>query len=107
MCNQYSGQPEGVYTYATHATKAKIMIPYSDEIVNQDYIGSLGCIPNEPKTQEMDDKYPKVDMETFCFCIFLDYKAKGGILDFCHSISISFLFLFGIFVENTLRYFLK
>ena len=41
--------PGGVYTDATHANKAKIMIPYSDEIMNHDYIGSLGCIPNEPK----------------------------------------------------------
>ena len=31
------------------SAKAKIMIPYYDEIVNQDYIGPLGCIPNEPK----------------------------------------------------------
>ena len=43
--------PGGAYTDATHATKAKITIPYSDEIMNHDYIGSLGCIPNEPKTR--------------------------------------------------------
>ena len=42
--------PEGAYTYAAHAAKAKIMIQYSDEIMNHDYIGSLGCIPNEPKS---------------------------------------------------------
>ena len=42
--------PVGAYTDAAHTTKAKIMIPYYDEIVNHDYIGSLGCIPNEPKT---------------------------------------------------------
>ena len=42
--------PGGVYTDAAHAAKAKIMIPYSDEIVNHDYIGSLGCTPNEPKS---------------------------------------------------------
>ena len=42
--------PGGAYTYATHAAKAKIMIPYYDEIVNHDYIGSLGCIPNKPKS---------------------------------------------------------
>ena len=28
------------------------MIPYYDEIMNHDYIGSLGCIPNEPKSGE-------------------------------------------------------
>ena len=26
------------------------MIPYMDEIINHDYIGSLACMPNEPKT---------------------------------------------------------
>ena len=46
--------PGGAYTYATHADKAKIMIPYSDEIINHDYIGSLGCIPNEPKRWKRD-----------------------------------------------------
>ena len=44
--------PGGVYTYATHATKGKIMIQYYDEIVNHDYIGSLGCIPSELKSTE-------------------------------------------------------
>ena len=34
--------PEGAYTDAAHATKAWIMSPYYDEIVNHDYIGSLG-----------------------------------------------------------------
>ena len=42
--------PGGAYTDAAHVAKAKIMIPYSDEIMNHDYIGSLGCIPNEPKS---------------------------------------------------------
>ena len=42
--------PGGAYTDAAHANKAKIMIPYSDEIMNHDYIGSLGCIPKEPKS---------------------------------------------------------
>ena len=44
--------PGGAYTDATHANKAKIMIPYSDEIMNHDYIVSLKCIPNEPKTSK-------------------------------------------------------
>ena len=35
-------------TNATYAA-AKIMIPYSDEIMNHDYIDSLACMPNEPK----------------------------------------------------------
>ena len=48
--------PGEVYTDAAHATKAKITIPYSDEIMNHDYIGSLGCIPNEPKTWEKRNK---------------------------------------------------
>ena len=26
------------------------MIPYSDEIMNRDYIGSFACMPNEPKS---------------------------------------------------------
>ena len=42
--------PEGAYTDATYADDTRIMIPYSDEIVNHNYIGLLGCIPNEPKT---------------------------------------------------------
>ena len=42
--------PGGVYTDATYANDARIMIPYSDKIVNHNYIGSLGCIPDEPKT---------------------------------------------------------
>ena len=33
--------PGGI-TDATHATKAKITIPYSHEIMNHDYIGSFG-----------------------------------------------------------------
>ena len=45
--------PGGAYTSATYANDARIMIPYSDEIVNHDYIGSLGCIPNEPKSQKV------------------------------------------------------
>ena len=40
--------PGGAYI---DATKAKIMIPYYEEIVNHDYIDSLGCIPNEPKSR--------------------------------------------------------
>ena len=31
----------GAYTDAAHANAAKIMIPYSDEIMNHDYIGSF------------------------------------------------------------------
>ena len=34
--------PGGSYTDTTHATKAKIRIPYSHEIMNHDYIGSFG-----------------------------------------------------------------
>ena len=41
--------PGRAYTDPAHANKAKIMIPYYDEIMNHNYIGSLGCIPNEPK----------------------------------------------------------
>ena len=33
--------PGGAYTDNTYANKAKIMIPYDDEIVNHDYIGSF------------------------------------------------------------------
>ena len=33
--------PGGAYTDTAHAKKAKIMIPYSDEIMNHDYIGSF------------------------------------------------------------------
>ena len=40
--------PGGAYTDAAYADDARIMIPYSDEIMNHDNIGSLGCIPNEP-----------------------------------------------------------
>ena len=29
-----------MYTDATYANATKIMIPYSDEIINHDYIGS-------------------------------------------------------------------
>ena len=43
--------PGGAYTDATHTDKAKITIPYSHEIMNHDYIGSLGCFPNEPITR--------------------------------------------------------
>ena len=41
--------PGGAYTDATFGDAAKIMIPYGDEIMNQDYIGPLACMPNEPK----------------------------------------------------------
>ena len=41
--------PGRAYTDATHADTTKIMISYSDEIMNHDYIGSLACMPNEPK----------------------------------------------------------
>ena len=37
--------PGGAYTDATNATAATIMIPYKDEILNHDYIGSFGSIP--------------------------------------------------------------
>ena len=40
----------GMCTDNTYITKVKSMIPYYDEIMNHNYIGSLGCIPNEPKT---------------------------------------------------------
>ena len=33
--------PGGAYTDNTYANKAKIMIPYYDEIVNHNYIGSF------------------------------------------------------------------
>ena len=42
--------PGGVYTDDTYTAKVKSMIPYYDEIMNHDYIGSLACMPNEPKT---------------------------------------------------------
>ena len=41
--------PGGAYTDATYANNARIMIPYSEEIMNHDYIGSFACMPNEPK----------------------------------------------------------
>ena len=47
--------PGGVYKDATHANTAKIMIPYSDEIMNHDYIGSLACMLNEPKTIQLHE----------------------------------------------------
>ena len=40
---------EQLYTDAAYANAAKIMIPYIDEIMNHDYIGSFACMPNEPK----------------------------------------------------------
>ena len=43
--------PEGAYTDATYANDARIIIPYGDEILNHNYIGSLGCIPNDPKSR--------------------------------------------------------
>ena len=57
--------PGGAYTDAAHAAKAKIMIPYSHEIMNHDYIGSLGCIPNEPKTPRIRSEH----VSNFKFCI--------------------------------------
>ena len=33
--------PGGAYTDDTYATKVKSMIPYYDEIMNHDYVGSL------------------------------------------------------------------
>ena len=42
-----------MYKDAAHVSKAKITIPYSNEIMNHDYIGSLGCIPNEPKSSSI------------------------------------------------------
>ena len=35
--------PGGVYIDATHATKAKITIPYSDEIMNQCQMSQINC----------------------------------------------------------------
>ena len=37
----------------THMPPVKSMIPYYDEIMNYDYIGSLACMPNEPKIIDM------------------------------------------------------
>ena len=34
--------PGGAYTDTTYAHTARILIPYSDEIMNHDYIGSFG-----------------------------------------------------------------
>ena len=42
--------PGQLYTDAAYADATKTMIPYSHEIMNHDYIGSLACMPNEPKT---------------------------------------------------------
>ena len=39
------------YTDITNADATKIMILYRHEIMNHDYIGSLACMPNEPKIQ--------------------------------------------------------
>ena len=43
--------PAGAYTDATNATAAAIMIPYKDEILNHNYLGSFGSIPNETKSR--------------------------------------------------------
>ena len=42
----------GAYTDAAHANKAKIIIPYSDEIMNHDYIGSFWHCQMSQKTRE-------------------------------------------------------
>ena len=42
--------PGGAYTDATHANTAKIMIPYSDEIMNRGYNRLILAMPNEPKS---------------------------------------------------------
>ena len=46
--------PEEAYTDTTYANTTKIMIPYSDEIMNHDYIGSLAYMPNEPKSPQLN-----------------------------------------------------
>ena len=43
--------PGGAYTDDTYATKVKSMIPHLIHFMSHDYIGSLGCIPNEPKSR--------------------------------------------------------
>ena len=64
----------GAYTDTAHATKAKITIPYSDEIMNHDYIGSLGCIPNEPKSRQRFFDNCTVP-ESYCPVHFQDLSA--------------------------------
>ena len=46
--------PGQLYTDATYTDAAKIMISYIDEIMNHDYIGSLACMPNEPKIRILE-----------------------------------------------------
>ena len=44
-------RPGGAYTNTTHAAKGKIMIPYCDEIMNHDYIGSFWQCQMSQKTK--------------------------------------------------------
>ena len=52
MCDQYSGQEQ--HTQMLHT--------YCDEIMKNDYIGSLGCIPNELKNMGNKLNYVSVPM---------------------------------------------
>ena len=42
--------PGGAYTDDTYATKPESRSHIMIHFMNHDYIGSLGCIPNEPKS---------------------------------------------------------
>ena len=44
--------PGGAYTDDTYATKPESRSHIMIHFINGDYIGSLGCIPNEPKRTE-------------------------------------------------------
>ena len=44
--------PGGAYTDNTYATKPESRSNIMVHFMNHDYIGSLGCIPNEPKNQQ-------------------------------------------------------
>ena len=45
--------PGGAYTYNTYATKLESRSHIRIHFMNHDYIGSLGCIPNEPKSHSL------------------------------------------------------
>ena len=71
------------YTDAAYADAAKVMIPYRDEIMNHYYIGSLACMPNEPKPKLFFSFHisiiPYTLVDNFCDHDWL------GVVDMCPS----------------------
>ena len=57
--------PEGMYTDNTYATKPESRSHIMVHFMNHDYIGSLECIPNEPKRTTTITGFDRYNMTNF------------------------------------------